>query len=162
MKTAMTVMFAAATMLSANAFAVEYTMTCDEVITKLNREVTDEARARFGNLKGACLGVVDRDGALFMHTQVVVRRVRGNTVTLFVPATDRTLDVQTTADQRVQIAGRRVRPRDLSRGQELNVYLNVDQFTQPIITEVHFETEQSEEVLAPAPATVAEALPTTG
>jgi hypothetical protein len=106
--------------------------------------------------------VVERDGQLFMHTKVVVRRVRSNTVTLFVPATDRTFDVETQPDQRITLGGERVRPRNLVRGQELNIYVPVEQFTQPVIQEVAFESEASEEVLVPAPAKVAEALPTTG
>lgn len=162
MKYIKSVLFAAALIMSANAFAVDYTMTCEEVITKLNREATEEAKARFANLRGSCLGVVERDGQLFMHTKVVVRRVSGNRVTLFVPATDRTFDVETQPDQRITIAGDRVRPRNLLRGQELNIYVSVDQFTQPVIQEVAFESEATEEVLVPAPAKVAEALPTTG
>ena len=150
------------TMFGMQALAAEpeYSMSCDEVITKLNREATPEGKARFGDLRGSCMGVVERDGELFMHTKMVIRRVRGNNITIYLPATDRTFDVQTTSTARVKIGGNRVRIRDLSRGQELNIYVSVDEFTQPIIDEIAFETETEEMVIAPA--VIAAALPTTG
>ena len=160
MKVIRTVMFTAVAVLSANAFAVEYTMSCDDVITKLNLEATGEAKARFADLEGSCLGVVERDGNLYMHTKMVIRSVRGNNITIYLPATDRTFTVRPDTSSRVVIAGRKIRPRDLSRGQELNIYVSVDEFTQPIIDEVAFETEPDEFVLAPA--AMAAALPTTG
>ncbi len=145
----------------ANALAAEdYTMTCDEVITKLNLEATAAAKDRFADLSGSCLGVVERDGDLYMHTKVVVRRASSRRVTLDVPATDRTFDIAPEPGARVTIAGRKERVRDLPRGQELNIYIAVDEFTQPIIDEIAFETETEEFVLAPA--VVAAALPTTG
>lgn len=155
-------LFAGAALMSFSVYAQEreYVMSCDEIVTQLNREATDEAKARFANLAGSCLGVVDRDGQLFMHTNVVVRRVRGNNVTLYLPATDRTFEVDADPSSRVVIAGRKVRPRDLSRGQELNIYVPVEEFTQPIIDEVAFVTEEDDIVVAPA--VVAAALPTTG
>jgi hypothetical protein len=146
---------------SAHAAEPEYAMTCDEVITKLNREVTAEARARFADLEGSCMGVVDRDGTLFMHTKMVVRRVRGNTVTIYLPATDRTFDVQTRTNARIRIGNNRVRISTLNRGQELNIYVPVDELTQPIIDEVAFETDVEDELVV-APAVLAAALPTTG
>ena len=142
------------------AAADDYVMSCDEVITKLNREVTDEARARFVNLAGSCLGVVERNEALYMHTKVVVRRVSRRAVTLYLPATDRTFEVTPDASARVMINGRKTRTRDLVRGQELQIYILVDKFTQPIIDEIAFETETNEFVSAPA--VIAPALPTTG
>jgi len=167
MRTIRTATFIAAAMaaavLSSAAYAAEpeYAMTCDEVITKLNREATAEARARFADLEGACMGVVDRDGKLFMHTKMVIRRVRGKTVTIYLPATDRTFDVDTQFNERVRVGNNRVRVRDLSRGQQLNIYVPVDEFTQPIIDEVAFETDVAEEIVI-VPAVVAAALPTTG
>ena len=162
MKLLRTAVFASAAIFSANALAAEYSMSCDEIITQLNREVTEEAKARFADLKGACLGVVDKNGEQYMHTKVVVRRRAGNKVTLYVPATDRTFEVQADPSSRITIAGRKYRPRDLSRGQELNIYIAVEQFTQHIIEEVAFETEEPSAPLVIAPAVVAAALPTTG
>ena len=155
-----TVLFTAAAVLSMNALAVEYTMSCDDVITKLNVEATGEAKARFADMEGSCLGVVERDGNLYMHTKMVIRRVRGNNITIYLPATDRTFTVRPDPASRVLIAGRKVRPRDLSRGQELNFYISVDEFTQPVIDEVAFETETDEFVVSAA--AIVAALPTTG
>ena len=90
-----------------------------------------------------------------------MRRVRGNSVTLYIPANDSTITVSPDSDARVRIAGRKVRPRDLSRGQELNLYVSVDRFTQPVIDEIMLHTEEDEELVA-APAEPTPALPTTG
>ena len=137
-------------------------MSCDEIVSKLNREVTEEAKARFANLRGSCLGVVDRDGELFMHTKVVVRRATRSTLTLYVPATDRTFDIQPDPAARVVIDGRRVRPANLPRGQELSIHIPVDEFTEPVIDQVAFLTDVEEEIII-APATIrARTLPTTG
>jgi hypothetical protein len=88
-----TAFVAAACMVGANAAAVEYTMTCDEVLTRNDLEITEAAKERFSELQGACMGVVERDGELYMHTQMVVRRVSGSKVTLYLPASDHTFEV---------------------------------------------------------------------
>jgi hypothetical protein len=152
----------AVALFSTNAMAVEYSMTCDEVITKLNLEATAAAKERFADLKGSCLGVVDRDGDLYMHTQVVVRRSSAQRVTLYLPATDRTFDVTPDSGQRIPIAGRNVRVASLARGQELNIYISIDQFMQPIIEEVAFEPVEEVDIIVVVPAVIAPALPTTG
>ncbi len=167
MKLAKTILVTSA-ILSAQAFAAgpAYVMTCEQLVTDLNLEATAEAKERFRDLRGSCLGVVDRNGSLFMHTTMVVRRVSGSSVTLFVPANDSTIVVRPDASMRVDIAGQRVRPRDLVRGQELNLYVPVSRFTQPIpagepvINEILMHTETEE--LASAPAEEEAALPTTG
>ena len=163
MRVTRTATFIAAALFSFTAYAAEpeYTMTCDEIITQLNREATAEAKARFADLEGSCQGVVERDGRLFMHTEIVIRRVRGNVVTIYVPATDRTFEVNTQSNTRVKIGSNRVRVSTLSRGQALNIYVPVDEFTQPIIDEVAFETDVEDEIII-APAVLAPALPTTG
>ncbi len=138
----------------------DYVMTCNEYLAREGRQVTDEARARFANLAGSCMGVVERDGGLYMHTKMVVRAVRGGEVTLYLPASDRTFSVRPDSSARVEIAGRKVRPRDLSRGDELNLYIAAEKFTQPMIDEVAFTTEDDRTVTATATATAA--LPTTG
>ena len=132
MKVIRTATFIVAATIGCTVYAAEpeYAMTCEEVITKLNREVTDEARARFADLEGSCMGVVDRDGELYMYTKMVIRRVRGNTVTIYLPATDRTFDVQAASNARVRIGSNRVRVSTLNRGQELNIYLSVEELTQ--------------------------------
>ncbi len=163
MRVIRTALIIAAATIGGTAYAAEteYAMSCDEIITQLHREATEEAKARYADLEGSCMGVVDRDGKLFMHTKMVVRRVRGNTVTIYLPATDRTFDIDTAFNQRVRIGANRVRVQDLSRGQQLNIYVPVDEFTQPIIDEVAFETDVEEEIII-APAVLAVTLPTTG
>jgi hypothetical protein len=143
-----------------NALAQEFAMTCDEITTKLRREVTGAALERFKDLKGSCLGVVERDGNLYMTTKAIVRRASSRAVTLYLPATDRTFTINPKSDARVILGGRKVRPRELARGQELSIYVSVDAFTKPIIDSVALATE-SDEIIA-HPATLAPALPTTG
>jgi hypothetical protein len=151
---------AATALMSFNAMAeIDYVMSCEDVATQLNREATAAGKERFANLTGSCLGVVNRDGALYMHTKMIVRRVRGNKVTLYIPANDATVEVSPDSDARVLIAGRKVRPRDLTRGQELNLYVSVDKFTQTI-DEIVMPSSSDELVSAPAEAAMA--LPTTG
>ena len=152
---------AAAALMTFNAFADNhYDMSCEDIATQLNREATEAGKERFADLAGSCLGVVDRDGALYMHTKMVVRKVRGNKVTLYIPANDSTTVVTTDSDARVLIGGRKVRPRDLARGQELNLYVSVDKFTQPVIDEILLNSTSDDLVAAPAEAVMA--LPTTG
>jgi len=102
---------------------------------------TPEALERFPDLKGACEGVVERDGELYGKFTAVVRRASGSSVTLHLPATDHTFKVRPDASQRVLLDGRKTRPRDLVRGQEINIYLSVSQFATPDITEVALVTE---------------------
>lgn len=153
---------AVAATISFQAFAEEqeYVMSCAELAADMSLEITDEGRERFANLAGSCMGIVDRDGALYMHTSMVVRRVRGNTVTLYIPANDTTIEVEPDSDARVDIGGQKMRPRDLSRGQELDLFVSVDKFTQPVLDEIMMPTESGE--LVPAAAAPAAALPTTG
>lgn len=63
MKLRTLVTLAAAVMSFQAMAATEYVMSCDDVISQLNREATAEAKERFADLSGSCLGVVDRDGA---------------------------------------------------------------------------------------------------
>jgi hypothetical protein len=123
---------------------------------------TQEALNRFPELAGACDAVVERDGELYGRFTAVVRRVGVNSVTLYLPATDNTFSVTPSADARVLTkSGRKVRPRDLSRGDEIHIYLAADVFgerNQPV-SEVALVTE-SEEIVA-VPTEPAAALPTT-
>ena len=102
---------------------------------------TPEALARFADLKGACEGVVDRDGELYVKFTAIVRRASGSNLTLYLPATDHTFRVQPEASHRVLLGNRKSRARDLTRGQEIHIYLAVSQFARPAIEEVAFVTE---------------------
>jgi len=93
-----------------------------------------------------------------------VRRASRSSVTLYIPATDHTFSVTPEADSFVYIGGRKYRPRDLERGQELNIYVSIDRFTQPIpvneeIIEIAFVDAEHRAIAQPI-ETVA-ALPTT-
>ncbi len=104
-------------------------ITCDDLRVWL--EPTPEALERFAELRGSCEGVVERNGKLYMMTTAIVRRSGNVTTTLYLPSTDHTFDVTPRPESRVILSGLKVRPRDLQRGQEINIYLPVDEFTQP-------------------------------
>jgi len=126
----------AAAILSVNATGQEMTqLSCKDFIP------TQEARERFPDLAGACEGVVERDGELYGLFRAEVRRVRGNRVTLHLPATDHTFTVTPDAATRVLIDGRKVRPRDLLPRQEIRIYLSAREFSKPDVQEIAFVTE---------------------
>ena len=103
MKTPVSVAILAMAFLSANASGQEMTqLSCKDFIP------TQEARERFPDLAGACEGVVERDGELYGLFRVEVRRVRGNNVTLHLPATDHTFTVKPDPATRVMVDGRKV------------------------------------------------------
>ena len=102
---------------------------------------TPEAIERFPNLAGACEGIVERDGELYGKFTATVRRVRGNNVTLHLPATDQTVSVRADPLLRVLIGDRKVRPRDLGRGDEIHIYLAVTEFSKPDIEDIVLVTE---------------------
>ncbi len=102
---------------------------------------TPEALERFPNLAGACEAIVERDGELFGLFRADVRRVRGNNVTLHLPATGKTFTVRPDAALRVDSGGQMTRVRNLSRGQEIRVYLAVSEFAKPDIDEIAMVSE---------------------
>ena len=104
---------------------------------------TPEALERFPNLAGACEGIVERDGELFGLFRAVVRRVSISRVTLRLPATGKTFTIAPDPSQRVMINGRRTLMRDLTRGQEITLYLSVNEFAKPNIEQVAFVTEMN-------------------
>jgi hypothetical protein len=79
-----------------------------------------------------CQTVYERDGKLYAKTSVEVVRVRGNTITFSPKRTDGTLgdsrSITVDSSWRANIGGRQYRASDLSRGQNLNVYLPEDRF----------------------------------
>ena len=126
-------------------------------------EATAEAKERFADLAGACEGIYEIDGALYARTQATIRNRRGNTVRLYLPATDHTFEVTAQEDGRVWIGGRKMRVRTLNKGDEIGIYLSVDKFAQERVTEVAFATEDDHaEAIVVAPVEEVEALPTTG
>jgi hypothetical protein len=95
-------------------------------------QFTGAIAREFPNAANACLDVVTRDGQQFAHFQARVARVRGNTVEAEFRLPDgtwsRAVAVTPDAGARVRIAGRTYRFRDLTRGQELDVYLPPDRW----------------------------------
>ena len=136
MKMPVSVAILAVAFLSANASGQEMTqLSCKDFIP------TQEARERFPDLAGACEGVVERDGELFGLFRAEVRRVRGNNITLHLPATDHTFTVRPDPATRVMVDGRKVRPRDLATRQEIRIYLSASEFAKPDVEEIAFVTE---------------------
>jgi len=103
---------------------------------------TNEVIERFPNLVGACEGIVERDGELYGLFRAVVRRVSGNNVTLHLPATGKTFTTRPDSSMRVLVDDKKTRARDLMSGQEIRIYLSVDEFSKPDIEEVAFVTEE--------------------
>ena len=120
---------------------------------------TPEALERFKDLKGACEAVVERNGELYGRFKAVVRRASGRSVTLYLPATDHTFRVQPDSEMRVLMGGKKVRPRDLQRGDEIRIYLSTTAFSTPDIEEITLVTET--EAVVTHPVVPEPALPTT-
>ena len=144
-----------AVLLSATAASAQETsaLTCNDF------RPTPEALERFPNLAGACEAIVERDGELFAKFTAVVRRVRGSNVTLHLPATGNTFTTRPEASMFVEADGRKMRARNVVRGQEIRIYLAVSEFAKPDIQEIAFVTQ--EDVIVEVPAELIAALPTT-
>jgi len=148
---------------ASSAFAVDPQLadiTCEQLGEKY--ELTAEAEERFADLRGSCEGVYEVDGHLYTRTQAIIRSKRGGKVRLYLPATGHTFEITPDPSGRVWVGSRKMRVRDLSRGDELGIYISVDKFAQEKIDEIAFVTP--EEHAAPiviAPAEQVEALPTT-
>lgn len=93
---------------------------------------SSDISSRFPNARSACLDVVDKNGQRFAHFKARIVRVSGNTVEAEFRQADgswgRPVQFQPDPSARVRIAGQSYRYRDLSRGQELDVYLPPDRW----------------------------------
>jgi hypothetical protein len=147
-----------------SAYAVEPVrseISCTELGDKY--EPTAAAKERFADLAGSCEGVYDIDGQLYVRSQAVIRQKWGNKVRLYLPATDHTFEVQAQPDGRVWVGDRKMRVRDLNRGDEIGIYLSVSKFAEEKVDEIAFATEEEHvEEIVVAPIETVEALPTTG
>ena len=143
-------------LLAANGWGEEATPTA---LSCSDFRPTQEALDRFPDLIGACEAVVERDGQLYGKFTAVVRRSSVSSVTLYLPATDRTFSVKPDADARVLIGTRKVRPRDLQRGDEIHIYLAASAFATPNVEEIAMVTES--EAMITHPVEPEAALPTT-
>lgn len=136
MRTSACAFILAAAFLSTTATGQEMTqLSCNDFIP------TQEARERFPDLAGACEGVVERDGELYGLFRAEVRRVRGNNVTLHLPATDHTFTVRPDPAAWVMAGDKKVRPRDLMPTQQIRIYLSASEFSKPDVEEIAFVTE---------------------
>ena len=136
-------------------------ITCAELADKY--EVTAAAKERFSDLEGACEGVYDVNGKLYVRSQAVIRQKWGNKVRLYLPATDHTFEVEAQSDGRVWVGGRKMRIRDMGRGDEIGIYLSVDKFAEEKVDEIAFVTpEEHVEEIVVVEIIEVEALPTTG
>ena len=144
------------TMLSFTTQAAETTETA---LSCNDFRPTPQALERFPDLEGACDAVVERNGELYGRFTAIVRRVTNRSTTLYLPATDHTFTVEPQPGARVIVEGKKVRPRDLTRGQEIRIYLAVNAFSTPDIQEIVLVTDT--EVIISHPVSPAAALPTT-
>ncbi len=149
---------------AASAYAVEPVRsetTCAQLSETY--ELTAEAKERFADLEGSCEGVYEVDGKLYVRSQAVIRQKWGNKVRLYLPATDHTFELQAQPDGRVWVGGRKMRVRDMGRGDEIGIYISVDKFAEEKVDEIAFATpeEHAEEIVVVEIIEV-EALPTTG
>lgn len=155
-------LIAAGVLIALPAYAVdpELAMSCDEA--REQYEMTPEAAARFADLQGTCEGIYRINGALYARSQAVVRSASSRRVRLYLPASDRTIEATPDSSMRVNIGARKVRVRDLNRGDEIGIYLSLDAFTQGKVDEIAFATEDSSpDSIAVAPVEDVAALPTT-
>ena len=106
---------------------------------------TADALRRFPELQGACQGVVETNGELYAEFKAVVRRATNERVVLYIPAVDRTMEVEPKPDARVKIEGqaRKVRPRALKRGQELTIHMSISELAEPVIDEIALISEST-------------------
>lgn len=100
--------------------------TCKDLeFTRQILDVLPEANA-------ACLGVIEQNGRLYAEFQAEIVRVRGGEVRAKFKRADgsftETYGFRPERDARVKIAGRSYRYSQLTRGQQLNVYLPADRF----------------------------------
>ena len=106
---------------------------------------TQEAIERYKDLRGACEGIVETNGELYAKFLAIVRRVSnsGHQVQLYLPATEHTFTVNPDPTSRIAIGDTKVRPRELQRGQEIRVYLAVNDIARPDIDEISFVSEDN-------------------
>jgi hypothetical protein len=130
---------------------------------------TGPVARQFPQAQAACIDVETREGRPYAHFQARIRNVRGNNVEAEFKMPDgsysRPISVTPDPDARVRIGGRSYRYSELSRGQELDVYLPPDRWeiVVPQDTE-QFAAAPTVVVLAiaePSPAVAANTLPRT-
>ncbi|MGI9328808.1 MAG: hypothetical protein ACR2PZ_26570 [Pseudomonadales bacterium] len=142
-----------------SSVSIAQAATTDSALSCTDFVPTDEALQRFPDLIGACESVVERDGELYGKFRAIVRRAGSRTVTLYLPATDHTFTVEPQSGARVLVGNQKVRPRDLTRGSEVRIYLASRAFATPDIEEISLVTDT--EAVITHPVVTTRALPTT-
>ncbi len=122
--------------------------TAEQSLTELSCSdfrPTEQALERYRDLKGACEGIVERNGELYAKFAATVRRVSqgGGSIKFYLPATDHTFIVNPDPQARVWVGDRKVRTRELMPGQEIRIYLALDTIARPDIDEIAFVTEDN-------------------
>jgi hypothetical protein len=139
-------------------------LSCDDLT------FTGPVARQFPDARDACLGVETREGRPYAHFNARIRNVRSNIVEAEFKLPDgtygRPITFSPDPDARVRIAGRDYRYRDLSRGQELDVWLPPDRWeiVVPADPEQSFAAAPTVAVFAisePTPALAANTLPRT-
>lgn len=126
----------------AGAQAAEQTLT---ELSCSDFRPTEEAVERYQDLRGACEGIVDRDGELYAKFAATVRHVSagGKSIHFYLPATNHTFTVQPEPESRVWVGDKMVGARDLHAGQEIRIYLAVNELARPDIDEIAFVTDDN-------------------
>lgn len=115
-----------------------------------NVNFTGPVLSQFPQARDACLDLVTRNGQQFAHFKGEIVRISGNQVTMRFKlpngqySQNFSFTPQSTA--RINIAGTKYRVSELSRGQELDIYLPPDRW--------EFDVPETENFAAAAPAEV--------
>ena len=129
---------------ASSAYAVDpqsADITCEELTSKY--QLNAEGELRFANLKGSCNGVFIINGELYARSKAVIRSKAGGKVRLFLPATQNTFEVTPDPSGFVYFGGKKMRVRDLARGDNIAIYLSLDKFAQERVDAVGFATEDA-------------------
>ncbi|GAB3095245.1 hypothetical protein G8770_00905 [Aestuariicella hydrocarbonica] len=125
-------------------------------------QATQEAKIRFGMLAGACEGVYDIDGALYARAEMIVRSNWEGTMKLYLPASDKTIEVTPDMEHSAIVDGRKRRVKDLRKGDEIQVYISKDKFFEQRVDSIAFAADDDAmEKIYPTDAEEVSALPTT-
>jgi len=138
-------------------------LSCDDLT------FTGPVARQFPDARDACLGVESREGRPYAHFNARIRNVRSNIVEAEFKLPDgtytRPISFTPDPDARVRIAGRSYRYRDLTRGQELDVWLPPDRWEIVVPADAEsFAAAPTVAVFAisePSPALAANTLPRT-
>ena len=107
-------------------------MEADNAPTCADLNWSADTLAANPDIAKSCQAVYEKGGKLYAKASIEVVRVRGNRVTFRTLRTDGSKgdsrSVQLNNSWRAEIGGRNYRASDLSRGQQLNVYLPEDRF----------------------------------